>query len=104
MDVQREIDTRGLNCPLPILKAKKALAEMQSGELLRVVATDPGSMRDFQAFSRQTGNELVGQDTENSEFVHFRGRIAAADCECLVNSEVVSSAELLFTIADSPGG
>ncbi|MFX8032041.1 sulfurtransferase TusA family protein, partial [Acinetobacter baumannii] len=51
MDVQREIDTRGLNCPLPILKAKKALAEMLSGDLLRIVATDPGSMRDFQAFA-----------------------------------------------------
>ena len=70
MDVQREIDTRGLNCPLPILKAKKALAEMQSGELLRVVATDPGSMRDFQAFARQTGNELVQQETAGTEFIH----------------------------------
>ncbi len=59
MDVHKELDTRGLNCPLPILKAKKALAEMQSGELLRVVATDPGSLRDFQAFAKQTGNELV---------------------------------------------
>ncbi|MCE4557694.1 sulfurtransferase TusA family protein [Roseateles cellulosilyticus] len=74
MDVQREIDTRGLNCPLPILKAKKALAEMQSGELLRVVATDPGSMRDFQAFARQTGNELVRQDTAGTEFIHVLRR------------------------------
>ncbi|MFG6466536.1 sulfurtransferase TusA family protein [Roseateles sp. BYS87W] len=74
MDVQREIDTRGLNCPLPILKAKKALAEMQSGELLRVVATDPGSMRDFQAFSRQTGNALVAQDVAGAEFVHVLRR------------------------------
>ncbi|PTT75219.1 hypothetical protein DBR42_29390, partial [Pelomonas sp. HMWF004] len=63
MDVQRELDTRGLNCPLPILKAKKALAEMLSGELLRVVSTDPGSMRDFQAFARQTGNELAHQES-----------------------------------------
>ena len=69
MDVQREIDTRGLNCPLPILKAKKALAEMASGELLKVVATDPGSMRDFQAFARQTGNELVQQETAGTEFI-----------------------------------
>jgi tRNA 2-thiouridine synthesizing protein A len=68
---QRDLDARGLNCPLPILKAKKALAEMASGELLRVVCTDPGSMRDFQAFARQTGNELVGQSTEGSEFVHL---------------------------------
>lgn len=74
MDVQREIDTRGLNCPLPILKAKKALAEMQSGELLRVVATDPGSMRDFQAFARQTGNELVEQATAGEEFIHILRR------------------------------
>lgn len=74
MDVQREIDTRGLNCPLPILKAKKALAEMQSGELLKVVATDPGSLRDFQAFSRQTGNELVKQETAGAEFIHVLRR------------------------------
>ena len=74
MDVQREIDTRGLNCPLPILKAKKALAEMVSGELLRVVATDPGSLRDFQAFARQTGNELVEQQTVGSEFLHVLRR------------------------------
>jgi tRNA 2-thiouridine synthesizing protein A len=74
MDVQREIDTRGLNCPLPILKAKKALAEMQSGELLKVVATDPGSLRDFQAFARQTGNELVKQETAGAEFIHILRR------------------------------
>ena len=74
MDVQRELDTRGLNCPLPILKAKKALAEMLSGELLRVVATDPGSMRDFQAFARQTGNELVAQETRAYEFIHVLRR------------------------------
>lgn len=74
MDVQREIDTRGLNCPLPILKAKKALADMLSGELLRVVATDPGSMRDFQAFARQTGNELVAQETRADEFIHVLRR------------------------------
>ncbi len=74
MDFQKELDTRGLNCPLPILKAKKALADMQSGEVLKVVATDPGSMRDFQAFARQTGNELVEQSTANDEFVHFLRR------------------------------
>ena len=71
---QRDLDARGLNCPLPILKAKKALADMASGELLRVVCTDPGSTRDFQAFARQTGNELVGQSTEGSEFVHLLRR------------------------------
>ncbi|MEW6097938.1 MAG: sulfurtransferase TusA family protein [Pseudomonadota bacterium] len=74
MDVHKELDTRGLNCPLPILKAKKALAEMQSGELLRVVATDPGSLRDFQAFAKQTGNELVEQQTLDKEFVHVLRR------------------------------
>ena len=74
MDVKKEIDTRGLNCPLPILKAKKALADMQSGEVLKVVATDPGSVRDFQAFARQTGNELVEQITLGDEFVHLLRR------------------------------
>jgi TusA-related sulfurtransferase len=71
---QKEIDTRGLNCPLPILKAKKALADMQTGEVLKVVATDPGSVRDFQAFARQTGNELVEQSSGNDEYVHFLRR------------------------------
>jgi len=74
MDVHKELDTRGLNCPLPILKAKKALADMQSGELLKVVATDPGSMRDFQAFARQTGNALVEQVAQGDEFVHVLRR------------------------------
>jgi TusA-related sulfurtransferase len=70
----KELDTRGLNCPLPILKAKKALADMRSGEVLKVLATDPGSMRDFQAFARQTGNELVEQESSNDEFIHFLRR------------------------------
>lgn len=74
MEANKEIDTRGLNCPLPILKAKKALAEMASGEVLKVVATDPGSTRDFQAFARQTGNELLEQSAANGEFVHFLRR------------------------------
>ena len=74
MDAQKELDTRGLNCPLPILKAKKALADMRSGEVLKVVATDPGSMRDFQAFARQTGNELVEQQSSDDEFIHFLRR------------------------------
>ena len=65
---------RGLNCPLPILKAKKALAELQSGQLLKVLSTDPGSLRDFQAFARQTGNELVEQTTEGDEFTHVMRR------------------------------
>jgi tRNA 2-thiouridine synthesizing protein A len=74
MDIHQEIDTRGLNCPLPILKAKKALATMASGQLLKVVATDTGSLKDFQAFSKQTGNELVQQDTVNGEFIHILRR------------------------------
>ena len=74
MDAQKELDTRGLNCPLPILKAKKALADMSSGDVLRVVATDPGSVRDFQAFARQTGNELVEQSSAGEEYVHFLRR------------------------------
>ena len=74
MDVHKELDTRGLNCPLPILKAKKALAEMSSGEVLKVVSTDPGSMRDFQAFARQTGNELVDQTSADGDFVHVLRR------------------------------
>ncbi len=61
MDFDREVDARGLNCPLPILRTKKALAEMASGQVLRVLATDPGSIKDFQAFARQTGNELLRQ-------------------------------------------
>lgn len=74
MEFHKELDARGLNCPLPILKAKKALAEMSSGEILRVVATDPGSVRDFQAFARQTGNDLVGQSESNQEFTFFMKR------------------------------
>jgi tRNA 2-thiouridine synthesizing protein A len=65
----RELDARGLNCPLPILKAKKALAEMHSGQTLKVVATDAGSVRDFQAFAKQTGNMLVHQETLGGDFV-----------------------------------
>ncbi|MBL8359505.1 MAG: sulfurtransferase TusA family protein [Rubrivivax sp.] len=74
MQIHKELDTRGLNCPLPILKAKKALADMVSGEVLKVVSTDPGSLRDFQAFSRQTGNELLEQSQGAGEFVHVLKR------------------------------
>ncbi|MBL8330096.1 MAG: sulfurtransferase TusA family protein [Rubrivivax sp.] len=74
MEAQKEVDARGLNCPLPILKAKKALADMASGEVLKIVATDPGSVRDFQAFARQTGNELVQQTNAGSEFIHLLRR------------------------------
>ena len=74
MEMTRELDTRGLNCPLPILKAKKALSEMASGEVLKVVSTDPGSARDFQAFARQTGNELVEQTSSEKDFSHVLRR------------------------------
>jgi tRNA 2-thiouridine synthesizing protein A len=74
MATTTELDTRGLNCPLPILKTKKALADMASGDLLRVVSTDPGSLRDFQAFARQTGNELVEQQTAGADFIHLLKR------------------------------
>jgi TusA-related sulfurtransferase len=70
----KELDTQGLNCPLPILRAKKALAELSSGQVLKIVATDPGSVRDFQAFARQTGNELLAQETEDRLFIHFLRR------------------------------
>ena len=74
MNIDKELDTRGLNCPLPILKAKKALADMQSGDVLRILATDPGSVRDFGAFARQTGNELLGHEEANKEFTFFLKR------------------------------
>jgi tRNA 2-thiouridine synthesizing protein A len=74
MNIDKELDTRGLNCPLPILKAKKALADMLSGQLLRVVSTDSGSSRDFQAFAKQTGNELVEQSSAGSDFIHVLKR------------------------------
>ena len=78
MDIHKELDTRGLNCPLPILKAKKALSDMHSGEVLKVLATDPGSVRDFQAFARQTGNDLVEQQAnevgDKPEYVHLLRR------------------------------
>jgi TusA-related sulfurtransferase len=78
MDIHKELDARGLTCPLPILKAKKALSDMQSGEVLKVLATDPGSVRDFQAFARQTGNDLLEQQTlqkdGKDEFVHLLRR------------------------------
>lgn len=75
VEIAKEVDARGLNCPLPILRAKKALAELQSGQILKVVATDPGSMRDFQAFARQSGNILVSQlENEQREFEHLLRR------------------------------
>ena len=63
-----ELDASGLNCPLPILRAKKSLAGMQSGQILHIIATDPGSVKDFEAFSKQTGNELMESKEEGGKF------------------------------------
>ena len=71
MNFDKELDARGLNCPLPILRTKKGLTDMTSGQVLKVLATDPGSVRAFQAFSKQTGNALLSSETANSEFIFF---------------------------------
>ncbi len=68
----KDLDARGLNCPLPILRAKKALNDMSSGQILRIMTTDPGSVRDFNAFAQQTGNELISsRETESKEFEFY---------------------------------
>ena len=74
MQIDRDLDVKGLNCPLPILRTKKALSEMEPGQVLRVLATDPGSLKDFAAFAKQTGNELVGQREENRIFEFYLKR------------------------------
>ena len=71
MNFDKELDARGLNCPLPILRTKKALADLQSGQVLKVVATDPGAVRDFQTFSKQTGHELLSHAEASKEFTFF---------------------------------
>ena len=71
MEFTRELDARGLNCPLPILKTKKSLDGMASGEVLKVVSTDSGSVKDMQAFAKQTGNALLGSETTGAEYVFF---------------------------------
>jgi tRNA 2-thiouridine synthesizing protein A len=68
VQINRELDVKGLNCPLPILRAKKALADMASGDVLRVIATDPGSVKDFAAFCKQTGNALLSSEEAASAF------------------------------------
>ena len=67
----RELDARGLNCPLPILRARKALNDMTTGQVLRILASDPGSVKDFEAFAKQTGNALVAQSASGAEFTFF---------------------------------
>lgn len=74
MNFDKELDARGLNCPLPILRAKKALAEMAAGQVLRITSTDPGSVKDFAAFAKQTGNELLSSAENNKEFEFFMKR------------------------------
>jgi tRNA 2-thiouridine synthesizing protein A len=74
MEINRDLDVKGLNCPLPILRTKKALAEMETGQVLRVQATDPGSVKDFAAFAKQTGNELLEQKEENRVFEFYLKR------------------------------
>jgi tRNA 2-thiouridine synthesizing protein A len=71
MNFDKELDARGLNCPLPILRAKKALSDMQSGQVLKVVATDPGAVKDFQTFAKQTGNALLQHAEANREFTLY---------------------------------
>lgn len=67
-DFDEELDASGLNCPLPILRAKKTLAGMEAGKVLHIIATDPGSVKDFEAFARQTGNELMESKEESGKF------------------------------------
>jgi tRNA 2-thiouridine synthesizing protein A len=71
MNFDKELDARGMNCPLPILKTKKSLSDMASGQVLKVVSTDCGSVKDMQAFANQTGNPLLSQSEENGEYVFF---------------------------------
>ena len=74
MNFDKELDARGLNCPLPILRAKKALTDMQSGQVLKIIATDPGSVKDFEAFCKQTGNALLSQAAAEREFTFYMKR------------------------------
>ena len=69
-DFDQELDASGLNCPLPILRAKKSLAAMDSGQVLHIIATDPGAVKDFEAFAKQTGNELMESREDAGKF-HF---------------------------------
>lgn len=71
MNFDKELDARGLNCPLPILRAKKALGEVSTGQVLKILSTDPGSVKDFAAFAKQTGNELLSTAEAGGEFTFF---------------------------------
>lgn len=69
MNVDKELDARGLSCPLPILRTKKSLQDMASGQVLKIVCTDPGSVKDMEAFTNQTGNQLLSHTQENGEYI-----------------------------------
>jgi len=71
MNFDKELDARGLNCPMPILRAKKAIGEITAGQVLKIIATDPGAVKDFAAFAKQTGNELLSHAEVGGEFVFF---------------------------------
>ncbi|RMD67782.1 MAG: SirA family protein [Gammaproteobacteria bacterium] len=71
VEFDQELDASGLNCPLPVLRTKKALANMESGKVLKVIATDPGSVKDFEAFAKQTGNELLESYEEGGKYIFF---------------------------------
>ena len=71
MNFDKELDTRGMNCPLPILKTKKSLSDILAGQVLKIISTDPGSVKDMQAFANQTGNELVASTDNAGEYVFF---------------------------------
>lgn len=71
MNFDKELDARRLNCPLPILRAKRSLTDMPSGQVLRIIATDPGSVKDFDAFAKQTGNQLLLSETASNEFTFY---------------------------------
>ena len=71
MEFHKEVDARGVNCPLPILRTKKALSDMESGQVLKVIASDPGSVSDFRAFAKQTGNQLLADSDLGGEFLFF---------------------------------
>ncbi len=71
MNFDKELDAKGLNCPLPILRTKKALADMGSGQVLKILSTDPGSVKDMAAFCKQTGNELVTQTESGGEYQFY---------------------------------
>lgn len=74
MQVDKELDCRGLNCPLPLMKAKKTIAEMQSGQVLKVIASDSGSLKDFLAFAKQSGHEMLEQLTADRDYIHVMRR------------------------------